>query len=138
MSKRKIITIVVAVVVVAAAAGGLWFLLRGGNGGGSGEDKVYVESVASLSNVSYGVQNRYSGVIEPQKSLDIKKNPEKQVKISTVNTNIFFIIFPHQLKLCFLHSVLPVLQVRGNELRPLQFRRILFRPLFRFQEGGLQ
>lgn len=81
MSKKKTAIIVVAVIIVAAAAaGGLWLWLSGKAGGSSNGDKVYVESVASLTNVSTGVQNRYSGVVEPQQSWEVKKNPEKTVK----------------------------------------------------------
>lgn len=81
MSKKKIGVIVAIVVVVIAAAGvGLWFLLRGTAGGSNNGDKVYVESVATVTNMNAGVQNRYSGVVEPQQSWDIKKNPEKTVK----------------------------------------------------------
>ena len=80
MSKKKI-GIIAAVVVLTAAASvtGLWLLQRGG-GKGSGKDKVYVESVASITNTGAGVQNRYSGVVEPQQSWDVKKNTEKTVK----------------------------------------------------------
>ena len=80
MSKKKI-GIIAAVVVLTAAVSvtGLWLLQRGG-GKGSGKDKVYVESVASITNTGAGVQNRYSGVVEPQQSWDVKKNTEKTVK----------------------------------------------------------
>lgn len=81
MSKKKIGVIVAIVLVVVAAVGvGLWFLLRGTAGGSNNGDKVYVESVATVTNMNAGVQNRYSGVVEPQQSWDIKKNPEKTVK----------------------------------------------------------
>lgn len=81
MSKKKTgIIVAIVVVVIAAVAVGLWFLLRGNFGGSNNGDKVYVESVESLTKVNMGVQNRYSGVVEPQKSWDIKKNPEKTVK----------------------------------------------------------
>ncbi len=81
MSKKKVAVIIVVIVLVIAAVGGvLWFFLGGRAGGGSGEDKVYVESVASLTNENYGVQNRYSGVVEPQQSWEIKRNIEKTVK----------------------------------------------------------
>ena len=69
MSKKKIgIIVAIVVLVVAAAAGGLWFLLgRGVTKAGNG-DKVYVEKVSSMMNQGNGVQNRYSGVVEPQES----------------------------------------------------------------------
>ena len=80
MSKKKIGIIVgVAVVVAAAAAVGGWLLLRGA-GGKSGGDKVFVEPVASVTGAGSVVQNRYSGVVEPQRTWEIKKNMEKTVK----------------------------------------------------------
>mgnify|MGYP002529636542 CR=1 FL=1 len=80
MSKKKISIIVIAVVlVIAAAAVGGWFLLRG-VGRGSNGDEVYVESVAMLTGMDSGVTNRYSGVVEPQQTWEIKRNPEKTVK----------------------------------------------------------
>lgn len=81
MSKKKVGIIVAAVVVVAAAAGGcLWYFLKGGGTGGSSADKVYVESVASLTAANSGAQNRYSGVVEPQETWEVNKNAEKTVK----------------------------------------------------------
>lgn len=81
MSKKKITVIVVVVLLlVAAAGGGAWYLLRGGVGGAGNGDKVYVEQVSALMNQNSGVQNRFTGLVEPQKSWDVKKDPEKSIK----------------------------------------------------------
>lgn len=81
MSKKKVgIIIAVVVVIATAVAVGALFLLRGGSGSTGNGDKVYVESVASINGANIGVQNRYSGKIEPQKTWEVKKNPEKTVK----------------------------------------------------------
>lgn len=72
--------IIAAVVVVVAVGGGLWYFLRGNSTKGNSADKVYVESVASLNTVNSGVQNRYSGVVEPQETWEVNKNGEKTVK----------------------------------------------------------
>ncbi len=81
MSKKKVgIIIAVVVILAAAVAVGAFFLLRRGIGSTSNGDKVYVESVASINGANSGVQNRYSGTIEPQETWDVKKNPEKTVK----------------------------------------------------------
>lgn len=81
MSKKKIgLIVVIVVLVIGAAAGGLWVLLgRGITKAGNG-DKVYVEKVSSMMNQNNGVQNRYSGVVEPQESWEVKKDSEKVVK----------------------------------------------------------
>ncbi len=80
MSKKKVGIIIAAVVVVVAVGGGLWYFLRGNSTKGNSADKVYVESVASLNTVNSGVQNRYSGVVEPQETWEVNKNGEKTVK----------------------------------------------------------
>ncbi len=80
MNKKKIgIIIAAAVVIAAAAGGGAWYLLKG-NGNGSSADKVYVESVASLTTSASGVQNRYSGVVEAQESWKVNKETEREIK----------------------------------------------------------
>lgn len=80
MSKKKVGIIIGVVVVVAAiAVGGLYFsgVLKGGSG--SSADKVYVESVSTLMGQANSGNNRYSGVIEPQKSWDVNKDDTRTV-----------------------------------------------------------
>lgn len=81
MSKKKVGIIITAVVVgVAAIGGGLWYFLRGNGAGRSSADKVYVEKVSSLLPGNSGMQNRYSGVVEPQETWEVNKSEEKTVK----------------------------------------------------------
>ncbi|MCI8282192.1 MAG: biotin/lipoyl-binding protein [Lachnospiraceae bacterium] len=81
MGKKKIVIVAaVIVLVIAAAGGGAWYLLGSGKVGAGNGDKVYVEQVSSLMNGGSGAQNRYSGVVEPQKSWDVNKDGEKTVK----------------------------------------------------------
>lgn len=72
MNKKKMAIIIAAVVAATATLGGCT--------GKSNADKVYVESVASLVSANSGVQNRYSGVVEPQEVWEVNRNPEKTVK----------------------------------------------------------
>lgn len=72
MNKKKMAIIIAAVVAATATLGGCT--------GKSSADKVYVESVASLVSANSGVQNRYSGVVEPQEVWEVNRNPEKTVK----------------------------------------------------------
>jgi len=72
MNKKKVGVIMAVIVVMATAMGGCT--------GESSADKVYVESVASLVSGNSGVQNRYSGVVEPQEVWEVNKNVEKSVK----------------------------------------------------------
>lgn len=82
MSKKKVgIIIAVLAVVLAASGGAIWyFLIEGNTAGGSSSDKVYVESVASLTSAASGAQNRYSGVVEPQETLKVNKDSGREVK----------------------------------------------------------
>ncbi|MCM1494882.1 MAG: efflux RND transporter periplasmic adaptor subunit [Bacteroides sp.] len=72
MNKKKV-GIIIAIIAAAATA-------LGGCSGESSADKVYVESVASLNSANSGVQNRYSGVVEPQEIWEVNRNVEKTVK----------------------------------------------------------
>lgn len=72
MNKKKVAIMILVVVAAAATLGGCT--------GESSADKVYVESVASLVSTNSGVQNRYSGVVEPQEVWEVNRNPEKTVK----------------------------------------------------------
>lgn len=81
MSKKKIGIAVGAVVAVAAITGGVWVYQSGGFGGiGDNGDRVYVESVADLTNQDMGVQNRYSGVVEAQESWNLNVDSERTIK----------------------------------------------------------
>lgn len=75
--KKKIILAAVAVVVIAAIAFLVWFL-HGGSSGSSGG--VYVQAVSDLNGASAGLANRYSGVIETQKTESVEFDSSKMLK----------------------------------------------------------
>lgn len=81
--KKKVFAIC-GVVAAAAVAFGIWyqFFRTPSNNTVSKENPVMVESVAVItgSGMSYDVQNRYSGVVESQETLDVKKDDSKTVK----------------------------------------------------------
>lgn len=82
MSKKKKVAIIVGAVVVAVAAIVVGVLVVKGRTGGKGgsSDKVYVEKVAFVMSRNGGASNRYGGVVEPQETLDVKKDMEREVK----------------------------------------------------------
>lgn len=85
--KKKIIIAAITAVLVLAAAFCLWkfvFSSGGSTTPGAEDTQVQVASVASITGIGPGAssETRFSGVIEPQKTLDIKKDSEK--KISTL------------------------------------------------------
>lgn len=76
MSKKKKIILIASIsAAVLLIAGGLYWLLSGT--GASGQ-KVYVQPVSEILGLgAAGVQNRYAGVIESQKTLKIELDPSK-------------------------------------------------------------
>ena len=84
MSKKKKIVLIVCIIVAVIIIGGgaIWFLLL--NDGGSSKSTVtaYVDSVAMVTGMgnNNGTQNRYSGVVEAQESMDITKDEQKPIK----------------------------------------------------------
>lgn len=78
LSKKAVLIIIVAVLVVAVGATGIILALNGGGGTGDG---IYVQSVSSILGYSNlgGMQNRYSGVVEAQETIDIEKDSERTV-----------------------------------------------------------
>ena len=72
MSKKKV-GIIIGTVAVA-----VWKF--GGNMGHDSKDRVYVEKVSSIMGSSAGMQNRYSGLVQPQKTVDINADSERTIK----------------------------------------------------------
>lgn len=79
LSKKKKIALCLGVVIVAAL--GIYMIIFGLPGGGS-DTKIYVEKVSDIMDLGSGTggQNRYAGVVESQKTWNIKQNSDKTVK----------------------------------------------------------
>jgi HlyD family secretion protein len=78
--KKKVVIIIGILAITGVVAVGAIFL--GDKSGGSSGVGTYVESVSVLSGIqgNLGLQNRFSGVIEPQSTLEIKLDTTKTVK----------------------------------------------------------
>ena len=74
-NKKTVIIAVMAVVLVAVCAAG-WFLWPKENGGTA--DGVYVQKISDMNGYGF-TGNRYSGVVEAQESLRIKKDSSRTV-----------------------------------------------------------
>ena len=78
---KKVIIIAAALVIAAAAITAAVILVKKGVNGSSGKSVVYADTVETvMSYGGIGAVNRYSGVVETQKSIDIKVDSEKTVK----------------------------------------------------------
>ncbi len=77
--KKVLITIIVA----ALLAGGGWFAYNTLAGSGV-EDTVYVVQAGEIGGSSQFLSNRFSGVVEAQKEVNIDADPEKKIKSVSV------------------------------------------------------
>lgn len=77
MNKRVIIVggIIAALGLIG---GGAWYFMRGK--GSSGKNVAYVTTVGSLTENISGTQNRYAGVVEPQKTVEVKLDSSRAVQ----------------------------------------------------------
>ena len=80
--KKRIAIVGGTIAAVAVAGGGSWYLWNH-KGSSSEQNKVYVTTVATLMGDVSGTQNRYAGVVEPQKTVKVKVDSSRKVK--TVN-----------------------------------------------------
>ena len=81
MSNRKkaILITLISVAVLAAAAAGVWFLWLKDAVSAAGAAPVYVHPVSSIIGMETGANPRYSGIVEPQETYQIKKDDTKTV-----------------------------------------------------------
>ena len=81
MKKKTLIIGISVAVAVLIIGGGLWFFLGRGSAGAD-ENVVYVTKVESLigTDNANGALNRFAGVVETQKKLEIQPNQEKTIK----------------------------------------------------------
>lgn len=84
--KRKhiIIGVLITVVIIAAAAAAVWFLVfrEPSAAQSAGDETAYVDSVANITGLGSGngMQDRFSGVVEPQKTWNVELAQDRKVK----------------------------------------------------------
>ena len=76
--KQKVLIGAAVVLVLALGGFGIWKLV-GGNGA-YGENVLYADSVGMLTGTGIGTQNRFSGVVEAQDTLNISLTSGQTVK----------------------------------------------------------
>ena len=78
-SKRPLWIALTVLLVLAAVACCLWFFWLRNLWGAAGASPVYVESVAQIAGLNTGTTPRFSGVVEPQETYEVKKDESKTV-----------------------------------------------------------
>ena len=74
--RKRILIIAAAAVALAAVGAAVWFMLSGKNGGSS----VYVMPVSSVAQFGAGSSARYSGVVEPQETVEFRRDSSKTIR----------------------------------------------------------
>ena len=80
MTKKKKIGILVGILLLLAAAALLLFFGRAGLMGGGSGDEVYMMKVSDLTGTQTAA-DRFSGVVEAQKTQDYRKDPDRKLEI---------------------------------------------------------
>ncbi len=85
--KKKAGIFLLILILAGGAAGGIWyFKFRGGIGTQSSEESVFADSVGMITGLTAnGTQNRFSGVVEPQKTIKVELNSGMKVKETYVS-----------------------------------------------------
>lgn len=78
MNRKKTAIILGTVIVIAAAVAGIWYYTK--NFMHDSKDRVYVQKVSEIMQMDTGVENCYSGVVQPQKTVEINTDSERTVK----------------------------------------------------------
>lgn len=76
---KKRIAVIGIIAAVCILAGSSWYFF-GRNHSGNTDNAVYVTEISSLMGIDEGTQNRYAGVVEPQQTVNIKLESNRQVK----------------------------------------------------------
>jgi len=81
-AKKRIVTVIVVVIIVCALCGGGFLLYKKfGKSGSSSSEKVYVQKVSAVNTVTGAnlMNNSFAGVVEAQKSVDVKIDTSKTI-----------------------------------------------------------
>ena len=84
---KKRIIIVLGILIAAGGIGtGVWYHFYGSGQGGTGDTVVYVSKVSVISGAETAAVNRFAGVVEPQKTVNVKIESGRKVKEVEVKT----------------------------------------------------
>lgn len=84
---KKRIIIVLGILIAAGGIGtGVWYHFYGNTQGKTGDSIVYVSKVSVISGTETAAVNRFAGVVEPQKTVNVKIESGRKVKEVEVKT----------------------------------------------------
>ena len=84
---KKRIIIVLGILIAAGGIGtGVWYHFYGNIQGKTGDSIVYVSKVSVISGTETAAVNRFAGVVEPQKTVNVKIESGRKVKEVEVKT----------------------------------------------------
>lgn len=84
---KKRIFIVLGILIAAGGIGsGVWYHFNGSGQSGSDDSVVYVSKVSVITGTETAATNRFSGVVEPQETVNVKIESGRKVKEVQVKT----------------------------------------------------
>ena len=84
---KKRIIIVLGILIAAGGIGsGVWYHFNGSGQSGSGDTVVYVSKVSVITGAETAATNRFTGVVEPQETVNVKIESGRKVKEVQVKT----------------------------------------------------
>ena len=84
--KKRIFIVLGILIAAGGIGGGVWYHFNGSSQGGSGDSIVYVSKVSLITGTETAATNRFAGVVEPQKTVNVKIESGRKVKEVQVKT----------------------------------------------------
>ena len=77
--KKRIFIVLGILIAAGGIGGGVWYHFNGNGQGSSGDSIVYVSKVSLITGTETAATNRFAGVVEPQKTVNVKIESGRKV-----------------------------------------------------------
>ena len=84
--KKRIFIVLGILIAAGGIGGGVWYHFNGSGQGGSDDTIVYVSKLSVITGTESAATNRFAGVVEPQKTVNVKIESGRKVKEVQVKT----------------------------------------------------
>ena len=84
--KKRIFIVLGILIAAGGIGGGVWYHFNGSGQGGSDDTVVYVSKLSVITGTESAATNRFAGVVEPQKTVNVKIESGRKVKEVQVKT----------------------------------------------------